>query len=167
MPKFAVEVQYLLPVWNCVIVEAANADAAQKAAMFDESGHTWDQQVEDYENSRASTIEGWREIPDEYEAEDLDAATPQALYDFIHEPDDADVTPELRRFRVHMERSVNECRSSVVEAYGTAEARNVARTSNFDEGQLEDWVQMDPGEPEVYDVEEVGPDEPLTPIIRS
>jgi hypothetical protein len=167
MPKFAVEVQYLLPVWNCVIVEAANADAAQKAAMFDESGHTWDQQVEDYENSRASTIEGWREIPDEYEAEDLDAATPQALYDFIHEPDDADVTPELRRFRVHIERSVNECRSSVVEAHGTAEARNVARTSNFDEGQLEDWVQMDPGEPEVYDVEEVGPDEPLTPIIRS
>jgi hypothetical protein len=69
MPKFAVEVQYLLPVWTCVIVEAENADAGQKAVMFDESSHTWDQQVEDYENSRASTIEGWREIPDDYDAE--------------------------------------------------------------------------------------------------
>ena len=84
MPKFAVEVQYLLPVWNCVIVEAENADAAQKAVMFDESSHTWDQQVEDYESSRASTIEGWREIPDQYDAEDLNAATPQGLWDFIH-----------------------------------------------------------------------------------
>ena len=167
MPKFAVEVQYLLPVWNCVIVEAENADAAQNTVMFDESGHTWDRQVEDYESSRASTIEGWREIPDEYDAEDLEAATPQGLWDFIHEPDDADVTAELRRFRVHMERSVNECRSSVVEAHGTAEARNVALTSNFDEDLLEDWVQMDPGEPAVYDVEEVGPDEPLTPITHS
>jgi hypothetical protein len=167
MPKFAVEVQYLLPVWNCVIVEAENADASQKAVMFDEDSHTWDQQVEDYESSRASTIEGWREIPDEYDAEDLEAATPQGLRDFIHELDDADVTPELRRFRVHLERSINECRSNVVEAHGVAEARSVALTSNFDEDQLDDWVQMDPGGPEVYDVEEVGPDEPLTPIIRS
>ena len=87
MPKYTVEVQYLLPVWTCVIVEAENADAAQKAVMFDESGHTWDLQVEDYENSRASTIEGWREITDEYDAEDLKAATPQILYDFIHEAD--------------------------------------------------------------------------------
>jgi hypothetical protein len=77
------------------------------------------------------------------------------------------VTPELRRFRVRLERSVNECRSSVVEAHGTAEARNVALTSNFDEDLLDDWVQMDPGEPRVYDVAEVGPNEPLTPIIRS
>ena len=167
MPKYVVEVQYLLPVWTCVIVEAENADAAQKAVIFDVSGHTWDHHVEDYESSRALTMEGWREIPDEYDVEDLDAATVQALWDFIHELDDADVTAELRRFRVHMERSVNECRSSVVEAYGTAEARNVALTSNFDEGLLEDWVQMDPGEPGVYDVEEVGPGEPLTPIIRS
>ena len=57
--------QYLLPVWTCVIVQAENADAAQKAVMFDESGHTWDHQVEDYENSRASTIGCWREITGE------------------------------------------------------------------------------------------------------
>ena len=138
-----------------------------KGCHLDESSHTWDQQVEDYESSRASTIEGWREITDDYDVEDFEAATPQGLWDFIHELDDADVTPELRRFRVHMERSVNECRSSVVEAHGTAEARNVALTSNFDEDLLEDWVQMDPGEPAVYEVKEVGPDEPLTPIIRS
>jgi hypothetical protein len=147
MPKFAVEVQYLLPMWTCVTVEAENFDAAQKAVMFDESGHTWDHQVEDYDSSRASTIEGWREITDEYDAENLEAATPQGLWDFIHEPDDADVTAELRRFRVHMERSVNECRRSVVEAHGTAEARHVALTSNLTKTCSETGSRWSPESP--------------------
>jgi hypothetical protein len=166
MPKFAVEVQYLLPVWNCVIVEAENADAAQTAVLFDESGHTWDRQVEDYDNSRASTIEGWREITDEYDVEDLKSATSQGLWDFIHETDDEDVTPEQRRFRVSMEREVNECRSVVVLAHGKTGARTVALTSDFDESQLDDWTPCDPGAAIVYDVEPVDDTEPLTPINR-
>jgi hypothetical protein len=168
MPKFAVEVQYLLPVWNCVIVEAENADAAQKAVMFDESGHTWDQQVEDYESSRASTIEGWREIADEYDVEDLEAATPQGLWDFIHEAGQHEAGKALaeRRYRVSMERPVNECRNVVVKAASMADASKAALTANFDESQLDDWTPCDPGAAVVYDVEPVDETEPLTPINR-
>jgi len=49
MPKYPVEVQYLLPVWARVIVVAEDADKARQAVIFDESGHTWDNTAEDYE----------------------------------------------------------------------------------------------------------------------
>jgi len=51
MPKYAIEVQYLLPVWACVIVEAEDANKAKQAVIFDESGHTWDNAAEDYDSA--------------------------------------------------------------------------------------------------------------------
>jgi hypothetical protein len=65
MPKFVVEVQYLLPVWACVIVEANDAAEAKRAVIFDDSGHTWDKAAEDHESALRTTIEGCREISDE------------------------------------------------------------------------------------------------------
>jgi hypothetical protein len=84
MPKYAVEVQYLLPVWACVIVEAEDANKAKEVVIFDESGHTWDNAAEDYDSALSTTIEGCREISDE-EIEQLgDNPARERLHDFIH-----------------------------------------------------------------------------------
>ena len=94
MPKYAVEVQYLLPVWACVIVEAEDAEKAKQAVIFDESGRTWDNAAEDYDSALHTTIEGCREISDE-EIEQLgDNPAREQLHDVIHGTDTAEASPQ-------------------------------------------------------------------------
>ena len=83
MPKFAVEVQYLLPVWACVIVEADDAKEAKRAVMFDDSGHTWNKVADDYESSLPTTVEGCREISDEEINALGDSPAREQLRDFV------------------------------------------------------------------------------------
>ena len=94
MPKYAVEVQYLLPVWACVIVEAEDADKAERAVMFDGSGHTWDNAAEDYDSALHTTIEECREISDG-EIEQLGGhPAREQLHDFIHGTDTREESPQ-------------------------------------------------------------------------
>ena len=94
MPKYAIEVQYLLPVWACVIVEAEDDDSAKQAVIFDDSGHTWDNAAEDCDSALRATIEGWREISDE-EIEFLgDNPAREQLHEFIHGTDRSEEAPQ-------------------------------------------------------------------------
>src|SRR5262245_11627400 len=83
MPKYAVEVQYLLPVWACVIVEAGDAEEAKLAVIFDDSGRSWDNAAEDHESSLGAAIEGCREISDEEIKKLGDNPAREQLHDFI------------------------------------------------------------------------------------
>jgi len=70
----------------------------------------------------------------------------------------------MPKFRVSIERPVHESRSVVVEADDADDAKHQALTAEFDEAQLDGWELGDPGPVEVYGVEEVDADEPLTPL---
>jgi hypothetical protein len=70
----------------------------------------------------------------------------------------------MPKFRVSIERPAHESRSVVVEADDADDAKHQALTAEFDEAQLDGWEPGDPGPAEVYDVEEVDADEPLTPL---
>jgi hypothetical protein len=94
MPKYAVEVQYLLPVWACVIVEADDAEEAKRAVVFDDSGHTWDNAAEDHESSLRTTVEGLREISDEEIKELGDNPAREQLHDFIRGADTPEENPQ-------------------------------------------------------------------------
>jgi hypothetical protein len=105
MPKYAVEVQYLLPVWACVIVEAENADKAKQAIICDESGHIWDDAAEDYHSTLRTTIEGCRQISDE-EIEQLgDNPAREQLHDFIHGTDTSEESLKHSRHLAPLDRS--------------------------------------------------------------
>jgi hypothetical protein len=70
----------------------------------------------------------------------------------------------MPRYRVSLERPVNECRSVVVEAESEDAAKAFALSEPFDEAELDDWTPMDRGDPKVCDCEQVDDDEPLTPL---
>jgi len=77
MPKFTLERQYLLPVYQTVVVEAPDLATACKLAIKDEDGKggwlSWDGAEQDYDNARATVItaavlgeyESVHECPDE------------------------------------------------------------------------------------------------------
>jgi hypothetical protein len=94
MPKYAVEVQYLLPVWACVIVEAHDAKEAKRAVMFDDSGHTRDNAADDYEPSLPTTIAGCREISDAEIKALGDNPASEQLHDFIRGADTPAENPQ-------------------------------------------------------------------------
>ena len=94
MPKFAVEVQYLLPVWACVIVEADDAKEARRAVMFDDSGHIGDKAADEYESSLPTTVEGCREISDEEIKALGDNPARERLHDFIRGADTPRENPQ-------------------------------------------------------------------------
>src|SRR5260370_40602819 len=62
MSRYAVHVQYLLPVWNCVIVNASTEEAAKQIAA---EGDVWDSAEEDYDSAHPTTVEGIRELEEE------------------------------------------------------------------------------------------------------
>jgi hypothetical protein len=70
----------------------------------------------------------------------------------------------MPRYRVSLERTVSECRSVVVKAESENAAKAFALREPFDEAELDDWTPMDPGDPQVYNCEQVDDDEPLTPL---
>jgi hypothetical protein len=70
----------------------------------------------------------------------------------------------MPRYRVSLERPVNECRSVVVEAQNEDGAKMFALCEPFDEAELDNWTPMEPGDPKVYHCERVDDGEPLTPL---
>jgi hypothetical protein len=81
MPKFAVEVQYLVPVWTCIIVEADNADKAREAALENDD---WEDAEPDYESSEETEVLHIAEITNE-ELETIgDRPSREQLFDFIN-----------------------------------------------------------------------------------
>ena len=55
MPRYIIERQYLLPVYQYLAVEAPDLESACREAL-DDGEHDWEDAQEDYENSRPTTI---------------------------------------------------------------------------------------------------------------
>jgi hypothetical protein len=66
MPKFVIERQYLVPMYQHIVVEAENLEEACKQAITDDIG--WDTQEMDSDNARQTTITGAKLVPDGYDA---------------------------------------------------------------------------------------------------
>jgi hypothetical protein len=65
MPKFVIERQYLLPMYQHIVVEAENLDEACKKGISDDVD--WDTQEMDCDNARATTIAEAKVILDGYD----------------------------------------------------------------------------------------------------
>jgi hypothetical protein len=87
MPRYIVERQYLLPVYQHLALEAPDLAAACREAL-DDTEHDWEDAQEDYESSRPTTIVSAIEIGSE---EEWDIATTSQyersglMYDGSHE----------------------------------------------------------------------------------
>jgi hypothetical protein len=56
MPKFVIERQYLVPMYQQIVVEADNLEEACKEGSSDDIG--WDTQEMDSDGARTTTISG-------------------------------------------------------------------------------------------------------------
>ena len=66
MPRYVIERQYLLPVYQHLALDAPDLDAACREAL-DDGEHDWEDAQEDYEGSRPTTIISAIEIASEAE----------------------------------------------------------------------------------------------------
>jgi threonine synthase len=66
MPRYIIERQYLLPVYQHLAVEAPDLEAVCREAL-DDGEHDWEDAQEDYESSRPATIVAAVEITREEE----------------------------------------------------------------------------------------------------
>src|ERR1700740_2959278 len=66
MPRYIIERQYLLPVYQHLAIEAPDLDTACREALDDDE-HDWENAQEDYESSRPATIVSAIEIVSEEE----------------------------------------------------------------------------------------------------
>jgi len=64
MPKFVIERQYLVPIYQHIVVEAETFEMACELAVSDDM--SWDSQEMDCDNARATTLTAARAIPDRY-----------------------------------------------------------------------------------------------------
>ena len=64
MPKFVIERQYLVPMYQHIVVEAENLDEACKKSINDDID--WDTQEMDSDGARRTTLTGAKRIPDGY-----------------------------------------------------------------------------------------------------
>jgi hypothetical protein len=67
MPKFVIERQYLVPMYQHIVVEAETFEAACQLAMSDDI--SWDSQEMDCDNARATTLTAAKAIPYSYEVD--------------------------------------------------------------------------------------------------
>ena len=67
MPKFVIERQYLVPMYQHIVVEAETLEAACTKAMSDDID--WDTQEMDCDSARATTITEAKIMPEGYEAD--------------------------------------------------------------------------------------------------
>jgi hypothetical protein len=81
MPIFVIERQYLLPVYQHLVIEASDLAAACKEAV--EGDHDWKDAVEDGDNARLTTISGAKFVPPNL-SEDIHAGY-IPLGEFLHE----------------------------------------------------------------------------------
>jgi hypothetical protein len=80
MPKFVIERQYLLPVFQHLVVEADTLDEACQKAIHNDD---WESAVEDGDGSRCITISAAKEIPEDKFGVDTDI-----VFDFKDPPRD-------------------------------------------------------------------------------
>ena len=62
MPKFVIERQYLVPMYQHIVIEAENLEEACKKGINDDID--WDTQEMDSDGARATTITGAKLVPD-------------------------------------------------------------------------------------------------------
>ena len=65
MPKFVIERQYLVPMYQHIVVEAETLDEACKKGVSDDID--WDTQEMDSDGFRATTLTNAKVIPDGYD----------------------------------------------------------------------------------------------------
>ncbi len=64
MPRYVIERQYLLPVYEQLLIEAPNLDAACREAL-DEDAHPWSEDArEDFDTAGAVIVTRAVELPD-------------------------------------------------------------------------------------------------------
>jgi hypothetical protein len=88
MPRYIIERQYQLPVYQHLAVEAPGLDTACREAL-DDGEHNWEDAQEDYESSRPATIVAAVEITSEEEwviATKSQYERSGLMYDGRHEP---------------------------------------------------------------------------------
>jgi hypothetical protein len=66
MPKFVIERQYLVPMYQHIVVEAENLEEACKKVISDDID--WDTHEMDCDSARATTVTAAKIVPEEYEA---------------------------------------------------------------------------------------------------
>jgi hypothetical protein len=69
MPRYVIEREFLIPVYQRLVVEADTLEEACSEAVERED---WDDAVDDYESARATTIVAIKLIPDGIDPADLD-----------------------------------------------------------------------------------------------
>ena len=62
MPKFVIERQYLVPMYQHIVVEAETLEEACKKAISDDTD--WDTQEMDCDSARATTITAAKVVPE-------------------------------------------------------------------------------------------------------
>ena len=67
MPKFVIERQYLVPMYQHIVVEAETLEEACKKGVSDDI--SWDSQEMDCDSARATTITEAKIVPEGYEAD--------------------------------------------------------------------------------------------------
>jgi hypothetical protein len=67
MPKYVIERQYLVPMYQHIVVEAETLDAACEMAVSDDIA--WDTQEMDSDNARKTTPTVVKEVPADYDAD--------------------------------------------------------------------------------------------------
>src|SRR5438105_14787133 len=67
MPKFVIERQYLVPMYQHIVVEAETLEVACKKGISDDID--WDTQEMDCDSARATTITAAKIVPERYEAD--------------------------------------------------------------------------------------------------
>ena len=67
MPKFIIERQYLVPMYQHIVVEAETLEEACTKAISDDND--WDTQEMDCDSARATTITAAKVVPEGYEAD--------------------------------------------------------------------------------------------------
>ena len=66
VPKYAIERQYLVPVYQHLLIDAPDLNAACRQALDHDD---WDSSETDYDNSRETTIAQAVEIPADFDLE--------------------------------------------------------------------------------------------------
>ena len=67
MPKYVIERQYLVPMYQHIVVEAENLEEACKKGISDDID--WDSQEMDCDSARATTITAAKIVPEAYDAD--------------------------------------------------------------------------------------------------
>jgi hypothetical protein len=67
MPKFVIERQYLVPMYQHIVVEAETLETACEKAVSDDI--SWDSQEMDSDHARATTITEAKVIPEGYDVD--------------------------------------------------------------------------------------------------